>query len=113
MCSMKSTLTKTLIVVSLIALWAGASARLAAQTAGVLREVYSGISGTSVADLTSNVNFPNNPSTQEVLTEFEAPTDVAEDYGQRLTAYVVAPTSGDYVFWIASDDNSTLFLSTN
>jgi hypothetical protein len=110
---MKSTFAKALCIVSLTAFWPGDSARLTAQTAGVLREVYSGIAGTSVADLTSNVNFPNNPSTQEVLADFEAPTDVAEDYGQRLTAYVVAPTTGNYVFWIASDDNSTLFLSTD
>src|SRR5204863_3579594 len=110
---MKRIPTQALFVISLAVLWLGESSRLAAQTAGVLREVYSGIGGTTVADLTNNVNFPNNPSTQEVLAVFEAPTDVAEDYGQRLTAYVVAPTSGNYVFWIASDDNSTLFLSTD
>src|SRR5882757_7070 len=110
---MKHLPTKAQLIISLTVLWLGQSDRLAAQTTGVLREVYSGIGGTTVADLTNNVNFPNNPSSQEVLPEFEAPTDVAEDYGQRLTAYVVAPTSGNYVFWIASDDNSTLFLSTD
>ncbi len=110
---MKSTRIKAALIVSGVLLGIGESGRLAAQTAGVLREVYSGIPGTSVADLTNSVNFPNNPSTQEILSAFEAPTDVAEDYGQRLTAYVVAPTSGNYVFWIASDDNSTLFLSTD
>src|SRR5213592_2423630 len=110
---MKQVPTKALVIISLTVLWLGRPDRLAAQTAGVLREVYSGIGGTAVADLTNNVNFPNNPSAQEVLTGFEAPTDVDEDYGQRLTAYVVAPTSGNYLFWIASDDNSTLFLSTD
>jgi len=109
----KSTLTKALLIVALTVFWLGESGQLAAQTAGVLREVYSGITGTTVADLTNNVNFPNNPTSEEVLTVFEAPTDVAENYGQRLTAYVVPPTSGNYVFWIASDDNSTLFLSTD
>src|SRR5437773_814450 len=88
---MKQVPTKALVIISLTVLWLGRPDRLAAQTAGVLREVYSGIGGTTVADLTNNVNFPNNPSAQEVLAEFEAPTDVAEDYGQRLTAYVVPP----------------------
>src|SRR6266550_4743756 len=99
---MKHVPTKALLIISLIVLWLGRSERLAAQTAGVLREVYTGIGGTTVADLTNSVNFPDNPSTQEVLAEFEAPTDVDENYGQRLTAYVVPPTSGNYVFWIAS-----------
>ena len=110
---MKHVPTKARLIISLTVLWLGQSDRLAAQTAGVLREVYTGIGGTTVADLTNSADFPNNPSTQEVLTAFEAPTDVDEDYGQRLTAYVVAPTSGNYLFWIASDDNSTLFLSTD
>ena len=110
---MKHLPTKARLMISLTVLWLGQPDRLAAQTAGVLREVYSGIGGTTVADLTNNVNFPDNPSTEEVLAEFEAPTDVDENYGQRLTAYVAPPTSGNYVFWIASDDNSTLFLSTD
>jgi hypothetical protein len=67
-----------------------------------------------LSDLTSSPNFPNSPSFEEILTGgFEAPTDVMDDYGQRLTAYLVAPTTGNYVFWIASDDNSELYLSTN
>ena len=110
---MKHVPTKARLIISLTVLWLGQSDRLAAQTAGVLREVYTGIGGTTVADLTNDVNFPNNPSAQEVLTDFEAPTDVDNDYGQRLTAYVVPPASGDYLFWIASDDNSALFLSTD
>ena len=85
-----------------------------AQGSGVLREVWTGIDGNAVGDLTNNVNFPNNPSLEEVLANaFEAPVDWADQYGQRLTAYVIPPTSGNYTFWIASDDNSTLFLSTN
>jgi len=110
---MLSTLTKFLFIASLTALWLGEPGWLSAQTAGVLREVYPGIPGNTVAQLTNNVNFPNNPATQEVLSVFEAPTDVAEQYGQRLTAYVVPPTTGNYVFWIASDDNSILYLSTD
>src|SRR5262245_16325821 len=110
---MKCTLTKALFIGSLSVFCLIGSPPLAAQTPGVLREVYSGIQGTTVADLTNHVNFPNNPSTQEILPTFEAPTDVADYYGQRLTAYLVAPTSGTYVFWVASDDYSTLFLSTD
>src|SRR6266511_764402 len=94
--------------------WLGPCSPATAQSNGVLREVYTGIGGNSVADLTGSANFPDNPTLEEVITVgFEAPTDVDENYGQRLSAYLVPPASGSYIFWIASDDNSTLFLSTD
>src|SRR6185369_2607411 len=51
---------------------------------------------------------------ENVVTDFfEAPTDIDENYGQRMRALLIAPATGNYSFWIASDDNSQLFLSTN
>jgi hypothetical protein len=80
----------------------------------VLREWWLGIgSGTAVTDLTTNVNYPDNPSGSDQPTTFEAPTDWADNYGERMRAYVTAPTTGSYVFWIASDDSSELWLSTD
>jgi hypothetical protein len=84
-----------------------------AQSAGVLREVYTGIVGAAVADLTNSPSFPDGPSLVEALPTFEAPTDVDDYYGQRLTAYIFPPTTGNYIFWIASDDGSALYLSTD
>ena len=69
--------------------------------------------GTAVSDLTSNANYPNNPTGEETLTSFDAPYDWADDYGSRIQGYVLPPTTGNYVFWIASDDNGELWLSTN
>jgi len=46
-------------------------------------------------------------------TIFEGPTDWAENYGTRLRGYVTAPLTGNCTFWIASDDNSELYLSTS
>ena len=34
-------------------------------------------------------------------------------YGQRLRTLVVPPMSGNYTFWISSDDTSELFVSTD
>src|ERR1051326_3706761 len=103
--------TEVCLILFLSALMPGAADRLLAQSNGVVREVFTGIAGTTVPSLTNSGVFPNNPSAQNVLAMFEAPTNVADNYGQRLSAYVVPPTDGSYVFWIASDDNSTLFLS--
>jgi len=76
--------------------------------------VYQGIGGVSVSDLTAAAIFPDAPTSTGYLTDlFEAPADVLDDYGQRLRGFVVPPVSGDYTFWIASDDGSQLWLSTD
>lgn len=52
------------------------------------------------------------PDYTAYLTSFTAAQDVAENYSRRLTGQIVAPATGTYVFWIASDDASRLYLST-
>ncbi len=86
----------------------------AAQTQGILREVWLNIGGATVADLTNNPAFPDNPSFESVLTTaFETPVNAYEQYGQRLRAIITAPQTGNYRFWIASDDAGQLFVSTD
>ena len=86
----------------------------AAGTGQITREVWENIgSGTAVSVLTSNANYPNNPTSTGTLTSFEAPTDVGSNYGQRIHGYLNPTVSGSYEFWIASDDTSELWLSTN
>ncbi|HYG34089.1 MAG TPA: lamin tail domain-containing protein, partial [Clostridia bacterium] len=84
-----------------------------AQTNGVLREVFTGISGGGVSDLTSSPNYPDKPDAAFVESAFEAPSNFADNYGQRMRALLIPPVTGSYVFYIASDDGSALFLSTN
>jgi len=80
---------------------------------GLLREVYEEIGGASVSDLTSAPSYPNSPSSTGYVSDFEAPTDVLENYGQRLRGYLLPPVSGNFTFWIASDDGGELWLSTD
>lgn len=88
--------------------------RVNGQTNGFLREVYTGINGTSIADLTSTPSFPASPALEDLLTNyFEAPTDWADNYGTRVRGLIIPPQTGNYIFWIASDDNSQLYLSTD
>src|ERR1051325_889912 len=91
-----------------------------AQTFGVYRELWTGLStsDTSLGLLTnsaSNPNWPNNPNATytKVLTNFETEVNLLDGYGQRLRAFLVPPTNGTYTFWIASDDASSLFLSSD
>lgn len=85
----------------------------AQQTQGLLQEVYSNISGVQVSDLIDHPSFPSQPSSEAILNDFEAPTNVADNYGQRVRGFVLPPQTGDYVFWLASDDGGALFLSTD
>jgi hypothetical protein len=80
---------------------------------GVFREVYLGVAGSALSGLTNDLRFPNNPSYADIQPTFETPTDFAEFYGQRMRALLVPPATGDYTFWIASDDASVLYLSTD
>src|SRR5262249_25966753 len=73
----------------------------------ILRQYWLGIGGgTAVTDLTSNPNYPNNPSGSGLLSTFEAPINWADNYGTRMRGFITAPDTGNFVFWISSDDNS-------
>jgi len=81
----------------------------------LLREYYGAIgSGTSVSNLTSSTKYVNDtPDSCTFPTSFEAPTDIADNYGTRMRGYLLVPTTATYYFWIASDDSSQLYLSTD
>ena len=84
-----------------------------AQTNGILREVFYNISGNAVSDLLNAPAFPTRPSEEFIANAFEAPSNFADNYGQRMRAFLVPPVTGSYFFWIASDDNSALYLSAD
>jgi len=82
-------------------------------TGNISYQVWNGVAGSTVASLTSNTNYPNTPSSTVTLTSMEAPSYYADNFGARIAGYICAPSSGSYTFWIASDDNAELWLSTN
>jgi Leucine-rich repeat (LRR) protein len=86
---------------------------LPADASAFIREMFRNIPGNSVADLTQNPAFPKQPNLVQVLRAFEAPQNVGDNYGQRLYGYLAPPVTGPYVFYIASDDQSILYLSTD
>ncbi|MGH1365085.1 MAG: PA14 domain-containing protein, partial [Calditrichia bacterium] len=78
-----------------------------------LREVWTGIPGNPIVNLTTNANYPDSPTLVDSLTIFEGPTNWANEYGTRVRAFLHAPVSGNYTFWISTDDEGSLLLSTN
>ncbi|HUC81403.1 MAG TPA: PA14 domain-containing protein [Flavisolibacter sp.] len=80
------------------------------QAAGsILWEQWTNADGNNVWQLP----LANDPATTKQLTFFEGPTDVADKYGSRIRGYICAPETGSYTFYIAGDDATELWLSTN
>ena len=82
-------------------------------TGWISADYYPNIKGSSVADLTNNPRYPDRPSIRATIKKFETPSNIADRYGIRVYGYVCAPQTGTYVFTIASDESSELWLSTD
>ncbi|MBK8622946.1 MAG: Ig-like domain-containing protein [Saprospiraceae bacterium] len=80
-------------------------------TNGVLRETYTGISGTLVNDLTSHISYPSGPNVREIRTNTIGPNGVGENYGTRVRYYFTPQVSGDHQFVIYGDDETILYWS--
>ncbi|MDQ3230982.1 MAG: DUF4962 domain-containing protein, partial [Pseudobdellovibrionaceae bacterium] len=81
-------------------------------TGRVLMEQWDGIPGKSIDALKSFKDFPSRPSSRVFLDKLETPKNSADSYGRRIRGYLHVTQPGDYVFYIAGDDESQFFLST-
>ncbi len=82
---------------------------------GLLREWWTGIGNAgTVSALTNFASFPASPTGREYLsTSAEGPHDWEDNYGSRLRGWFIAPASGIYYFYIATDDGGELRLGTS
>ena len=71
------------------------------------------IPSTDINTLKDNPNYPNNPDVTETVTSFEWDGADLSDYGARIEGWLYAPATGDFTFWLASDDQGELWLSTD
>ncbi len=110
---------KVLLLVMVLCL--GLAGITSADQGKVLYKYWGDIPGTAIADLTAAldpadpniVRYPDNPDWTQLRNMFEAPLDYADNFGAELSGWLVPKTSGSYAFWIASDDASELWISTN
>ena len=75
----------------------------------ITREYWTGITGSSVASIP--LSLP--PTGTAPLTSLECPSNWADNYGTRIRGYLKPTVSGSYTFWLATDDDGELWLSTD
>lgn len=85
--------------------------------AALTRELWSGMGGSRVADLTGdNVRFPGTPDLIEAVPGDLADAAIDEEnlgdaYGSRHHGWITAHASGWHTFWISADDEAELWLA--
>jgi hypothetical protein len=77
--------------------------------AGAKDEIFNNATRADIED----PGFATPPDQTFVQPAFEGPTNLADNYAQRLSGLFKPAVTGDYVFFIASDDDSDLFISTD
>lgn len=81
---------------------------------GVLLEWWAHIPGNDIASLVQSAKFPGKPTGRTYLSGTNDVFDLpkfGDNYGALLRGLVRAPVSGNYIFWIASDDEGEMWLS--
>ena len=109
---MLRTKTSLLIMVLIFASVSNTHSQTCTGTGSINFQRWNNINGTAVSNLTSYVNYPNNPSSTGIQTLFEMPTNIGNNLGIRMNGYICPPTTGNYIFWVASDASAELWLST-
>lgn len=76
-------------------------------TGYVLAEYWDDVDGGSMDDF----SISGDADEMVWLESFEIPGARDDDYCTRVSGYLIPPETGDYTFWIASDDSGELWLS--
>jgi len=80
-------------------------------------EIYDGISGTTVADLLASEKWPASPDRTRYLNGLSfgfggaSGPEFGDNYGMRIAGVLTAPESGQFRFFIRSDDASEFYLN--
>jgi hypothetical protein len=83
-------------------------------TGNILREAWKDIGDGGLGDLLNLPAFKEDrPTERSLINQLEGPTDWADRYGSRIRGYVHPPTTGTYIFWLATDDTGELWLSSD
>ncbi|MEO0896213.1 MAG: PQQ-dependent sugar dehydrogenase [Bacteroidota bacterium] len=76
----------------------------------ILMERWDNIGGGVTVDL---IPTGTTPSNTQMISAFEMPVNTGDNYGVRIRGYLCPPETGNYTFWISSDDYGEVWLSTD
>ena len=76
---------------------------------GLNYDRFDNVAGTKVNDLV-NAGVFATPSSHSYIEDFEIPANIGDSYGAYVRGYIVPPISGDYEFWVASDDEGFVWI---
>lgn len=92
---------------------ANSPARASDQTGHILAAFWREIPGTQVTDLTSQAAYPNFPLDQVLLDQFEIRPNQEGNFGTIIRGFIHPPQDGNYLFYIASNNQGELWLSSD
>jgi hypothetical protein len=84
----------------------------------LLWESYPSGGGNAISVLTGHPSFPNNPDGRRLMATFDTRAELGTDnfregFGARLRGLFVPPSSGNWVFYLHSDDAGEVSLNPN
>ncbi|XP_068731030.1 uncharacterized protein [Montipora capricornis] len=79
---------------------------------GAILERWDGIDGYLSKNLLNDPRYPSMPTYFSYISTFSEPSNWGDNYGSRLRGYFVPQATGLHVFFIESDNEGQLFLST-
>ncbi|HLH53380.1 MAG TPA: cadherin domain-containing protein [Verrucomicrobiae bacterium] len=80
---------------------------------GIACAAYTNINGGAVSNLTSSPSFPLDPAFEFEVPTAEAAAIEGASIGAVMRGYLLPPATGTYTFWIASVNDSELWLGTS
>jgi hypothetical protein len=79
----------------------------------VSRDIWTGLPGGKLKDLTASAAFPKPANDSSLVSSALNFGSYGDNYGQRIQGLIVPPKSGNWRFWLASDDAGEFQLSTS
>ena len=79
---------------------------------GLLLETWTGIPGNGIDDLTRSAAFASAANHKEVIPVPKV-GQLGDNYGSRLSGWIIPPVTGTYVFFVSGDDQTQVFLATD
>ena len=70
-------------------------------TSGLVREVFTNLKRdlTGMPSLNADPKFPDEPDAKDNIDDFDAPFNIGDHYGQKISGWFLAPQTGNYVFY--------------